>query len=123
MLSISSTYYVPDMKTRLLSPQQICSQYGHDSHYRGNAKDFTINWSTHSKTVSINKSNNLPILYTAPGMSNGISIYNAIASGNLSPNNFKPKRIIPRFNFNLYTMIESNLENTTIASEAPQNLV
>jgi hypothetical protein len=74
ILSIRNAYYVPDLQTRLISPQQICKQNKTPCTFSGDGQSFKLQWGSHTKTVDINQTNNLPTLYTAPGMDLGHSI-------------------------------------------------
>ena len=83
MLTIENAYYLPALKTRLVSPQQWCVQFP-GATYSGDSKSFSLHWKSFHKSVPYNSRNNLPILYTAPGLDNGISLYSAMTSDQLS---------------------------------------
>ena len=53
-LSISNSYYVPDLEIKLLSPQQVCSQYDIKGSY-GKKNYITLRWITKR-----------PVTYTSP---------------------------------------------------------
>ena len=92
ILSIDNAYYVPDLKTRLISPQQICAQHKSGT-YSGTATAFAISWGANTKTVEINSSNNLPIMHTASGLTNGVSLFKALQSGPISTSNITRRKI------------------------------
>ena len=68
-LTIKRAYYVPEMDIRLLSPQQLTKQSSVKCEQSFNDKVFHLRWNGNTKTILISKSNNLPILHTAPGVS------------------------------------------------------
>lgn len=70
-ITIRDVFFVPTIKERLLSPQQIAAQYSRSgrSCFVGDGNCFQLYWDTHCKTVYLHKGNNLPILHTAPGSS------------------------------------------------------
>ena len=100
ILSIAEAFYVPDLKTRLISPQQLCSQYP-GTKYQGDDKSFTFSWQHHNKTVAISKTNNLPILHTKAGMKNGIHLFTALMHGNIPNKSILVQKSVPQFCFNV----------------------
>lgn len=94
MLEIKNAYYVPALDTRLISPQQVCNQSKIPCSYTGTKNSFTLRWGKHSKTVTIDPNNNLPVMHTAPGVEKAKYIM-----ANLTKHQccFKSARTIPRF--------------------------
>lgn len=70
-LVIRKAYYVPDLKMRLVSPQQICEESHLPVSCDLNAHWFRLRWESHTKTIPYNKATNLPIMETAPGFQRG----------------------------------------------------
>lgn len=68
-LTIRDVFFVPTLRERLLSPQQIAQQYNKNgrSCFVGDGNVFQLYWNEHCKTIPLHKGNNLPILQTAPG--------------------------------------------------------
>jgi hypothetical protein len=100
ILSIRNAFYVPALQTRLLSPQQLCKQSKLPCNYEGNGSTFILRWETHSKTLQINNKNNLPTMFTTPGLSKGPSMFANIAQNNMStPKCFRAVRKIPVHKF------------------------
>ena len=101
ILKIKNAYYVPALNSRLVSPQQICEQSTLPCLFEGNQDHFKLRWERHSKTLSYDKTNNLPTLYTASGMSVGTTLAAQLASKPLSGTCcFKVQRTVPQYNFN-----------------------
>ena len=96
-LSIDNVYYVPELQTRLLSPQQLCSQYNTVGEFGSNF--MTIRWDNHVKTCYTRKASNLPVLDTAPGSEIAQTIYNAVHSSKQDETYcFRMQKTIPQFN-------------------------
>ena len=93
---IKNAYYVPDLQTRLLSPQQLISQQLVKQQCSHDDKVYLLRWKGNTKTVKFQPHSNLPMLRTAGG-------YGVIKSlnANLKSANpvkcFKARREIPRF--------------------------
>eukprot|EP00957_Ditylum_brightwellii_P176720 13460503-Ditylum_brightwellii.AAC.1 len=63
---VSNAYRSPNLPIRLLSPQQVAQQ-SRDPFAGGyTTKKYFLAWDYHTKIVSYDKHNNLPVLYTTP---------------------------------------------------------
>ena len=99
-LEIKGVYYVPQLKVRLLSPQQVCRQSSKPCLYEGNDSHFKLRWNSHCKTISYSKDTNLAMLYTAPGSAlatNLMAHYSTVAP-NDSISCFRCAKTVPQYN-------------------------
>lgn len=98
-LTVKDVFYVPTIKERLLSPQQIAQQYSKSgvSCYVGDGNCFQLYWGNNCKTISLNKSNNLPIMHTAPGTSNAKAFHCAYSSGSSTPQCFRAHKTVEHY--------------------------
>lgn len=69
-LIIDNCYYVPEMDIHLICPQQLTKQITMPCVQSFDDKVFHLHWNGNTKMIPISKANNLPILYTAPGVLN-----------------------------------------------------
>ena len=67
-----NSYYAPDLRAKLFSPQQFCAQFGPkvDTYFKGDGKHFFMKWKHNSLTLPYCKHTNLPIAYTMPSAKN-----------------------------------------------------
>ena len=93
-LQVKNAFYVPDLKTRLVSPQQLCQQSKTRCQYEGDAHFFRLRWGSQSKTIPLSKSNNLPVLNTAPGTTLGQEISASLARTN---NLYRAAKTVPQY--------------------------
>ena len=65
---ISNAYHILHLPIRLISPQQVAQQ-SKDPPAGGytTKTNYVLAWDYHTKTVSYEKHNNLPVLHTTPG--------------------------------------------------------
>ena len=97
-LEIHGAYYVPQLKVRLLSPQQVCRQSSRRCMYEGNDDYFKLRWNGHCKTIQYSKDTNLAMLYTAPGSAvakNLVAHYSTVAPSTLSC--FRCAKTVPQY--------------------------
>ena len=102
-LTIKNAFYVPSLKIRLLSPQQVAAQSTKPCLYSGNANTFHLRWNGHTKTVVISRKNHLPILRTAPGIQQiqRIStVVEAARSMKDPPTCYRASKKLPHFDIN-----------------------
>jgi hypothetical protein len=106
-LSIDNVYYVPDLQTRLLSPQQLCTQDDTIGDFGSNF--MTIRWEGHVKTCYVRKDSNLPVLETAPGAEIAQTIHNAVHSSKQNETYcFRMQKTIPQYNLQQSTQSDDD---------------
>jgi len=109
-LTIKHAYFVPDLQTRLLSPQQLISQQLVKQQCSHDDKIYLLRWNGNTKTIRFNQYSNLPILKTASGY-NTIKALQAKFSSDNPVQCFKARREIPKFN------LQPEMENDSSDAE------
>ena len=85
-IDIKKLLHIPNILTRLISPQQICQQYGRATCFSLDSSFTKLSFQDHAIAIPCDYSSNLPITCTGSNTNNDIKAYNlhAVELDNLS---------------------------------------
>lgn len=113
-LIIENCYYVPEMDICLISPQQLTKQSTTPCAQSFDDKVFHLRWNGNTKTIPISKTNNLPILHTAPGVTIACALAEAFHKWDPDLLCLKAKKSVPDYKADLQAKEQEYNDTPTI---------